>query len=55
MCPRDVNDGPGVAIMTEQRLIGVIVLDVADRRIDAVHLVVNPDKLGFHRPGPSNG
>jgi RNA polymerase sigma-70 factor (ECF subfamily) len=44
--PVDVNGGPGALLLDgQQRLIGVWALDVADRRIRSISVVVNPDKL----------
>ncbi|MFY1692084.1 RNA polymerase sigma-70 factor [Plantactinospora sp. WMMB782] len=43
----EVNGQPGgLALDDQDRLVGVVGLDVADGRIRAIHSVVNPDKLG---------
>jgi RNA polymerase sigma-70 factor (ECF subfamily) len=42
----DVNGQPGaVALDSEDRLVGVVALDVADGQIQTIHAIVNPDKL----------
>jgi RNA polymerase sigma-70 factor (ECF subfamily) len=44
--PVDVNGGPGALLLDgQQRLIGVWALDVADRQIISISVIVNPDKL----------
>lgn len=44
--PVEVNGGPGALFLdAEERLIGVIALDIADGQITSVSSVVNPDKL----------
>jgi RNA polymerase sigma-70 factor (TIGR02957 family) len=44
--PVEVNGQPGaIALDAEQKIISVLVLDIADGRIQAVSSVVNPDKL----------
>jgi hypothetical protein len=41
-----VNGQPGVmAIDAQDRLVGVMALDIADNRIRTIHSIVNPDKL----------
>ena len=49
----EVNGQPGaLALDAEDRLVGVIALEVAEGRVQAVHAVVNPDKLQhFDRVG----
>jgi RNA polymerase sigma-70 factor (ECF subfamily) len=49
----EVNGQPGaLALDAEDRLVGVIALEVAEGRVQAVHTVVNPDKLQhFDRVG----
>jgi RNA polymerase sigma-70 factor (ECF subfamily) len=49
----EVNGQPGaLALDAEDRLVGVIALEVAEGRVRAVHAVVNPDKLQhFDRVG----
>jgi RNA polymerase sigma-70 factor (TIGR02957 family) len=42
----EVNGQPGgLAIDAQERVIGVMALDVAEGRIQAIHTVANPDKL----------
>src|SRR5262252_7665924 len=42
----EVNGGPGALFLDEQeRLIGVMALDVADGQITSISSIVNPDKL----------
>jgi RNA polymerase sigma-70 factor (TIGR02957 family) len=42
----DVNGQPGAVVIDAQdRLVGVMGLDIADSRIQAIHSVANPDKL----------
>jgi RNA polymerase sigma-70 factor (ECF subfamily) len=44
--PVEVNGGPGAFILDgEQRLIGVMALDIADGQVTSISTVVNPDKL----------
>ena len=44
--PREVNGQPGALILDpEGRLLGVMILDIAEGRIQAVSSIVNPDKL----------
>lgn len=43
--PALVNGQPGAVARHDGRVVGVFALDVADGRIQAVRLVVNPDKL----------
>lgn len=40
-----INGGPGIVGYVEGRPMSVVTLDVADGRIRAVHIVVNPEKL----------
>ncbi|MGH8792740.1 MAG: RNA polymerase sigma-70 factor [Stackebrandtia sp.] len=47
----DVNGVPGVAAWHTGGLLGLISVDVADDRINAVHIVVNPDKLQAWKEG----
>jgi RNA polymerase sigma-70 factor (ECF subfamily) len=49
----EVNGQPGaLALDAEDRLVGVIALEVAEGRVQSVHTVVNPDKLQhFDRVG----
>jgi RNA polymerase sigma-70 factor (TIGR02957 family) len=43
----EVNGQPGaLAIDARDRLVGVIGLDIADGRIQTIHSIANPDKLG---------
>ncbi len=43
--PDWINGGPGVVGYVEGRPTSVVALDVADGRLRAVHIVVNPEKL----------
>jgi RNA polymerase sigma-70 factor (TIGR02957 family) len=43
----EVNGAPSVLGWLADALIGVLVLDVADERIAAMHILANPDKLEF--------
>jgi RNA polymerase sigma-70 factor (TIGR02957 family) len=44
--PVEVNDGPGALLLdAQQRLIGVMALDIAGGQIRSICSVVNPDKL----------
>ena len=43
----EVNGGPGALLFdAQERLIGVMALDVAGDQISSIHSIVNPDKLG---------
>ncbi|MBB5787808.1 RNA polymerase sigma factor SigJ [Jiangella mangrovi] len=43
---REINGQPGlVALDAQERLVGIMALDVADGEILAIHSVANPDKL----------
>ena len=49
--PVEVNGGPGALYLdAEERLIGVIALDIADGQITSISSVVNPDKLAHLGP-----
>jgi RNA polymerase sigma-70 factor (TIGR02957 family) len=49
--PVEVNGQPGaVTLDAEERVIGVLVFDIADDRIQAISSVVNPEKLGHLGP-----
>ena len=44
--PVEVNGGPGALFLDgQQRLIGVLALDVAGGQITSISSIVNPDKL----------
>jgi RNA polymerase sigma-70 factor (TIGR02957 family) len=44
--PVEVNDGPGALVLdAQQRLIGVMALDIAGGQIESISSIVNPDKL----------
>ena len=45
-----VNGGPGIVVGAGGRTATVLALDASDGRIQAVHIVVNPDKLGAVPP-----
>jgi RNA polymerase sigma-70 factor (ECF subfamily) len=50
----EVNGQPGALVYDAVgALVGVLVLDVADGRIQAVHAIVNPDKLRHLQPASS--
>ena len=49
--PAEVNGQPGALVLdTEEKILGVMVFDIADGRIQAVRSVVNPEKLGHVGP-----
>jgi RNA polymerase sigma-70 factor (TIGR02957 family) len=50
--PVEVNGQPGALAIdaVEDAILGVLVLDIADGRIQAINSVVNPDKLGHVGP-----
>jgi hypothetical protein len=42
----EVNGGPGALLLDgQQRLIGVLAIDIADGQIISISSIVNPDKL----------
>ena len=44
--PVEVNGGPGALFLDgQQRLIGVVALDIAGGVIASINSIVNPDKL----------
>jgi RNA polymerase sigma-70 factor (ECF subfamily) len=44
--PVEVNGGPGALYLDgDQRLLGVLALDVVDGQIRSINSIVNPDKL----------
>jgi RNA polymerase sigma-70 factor (ECF subfamily) len=44
--PVEVNGGPGALYLdAQQRLIGVVALEVAGGQITSIHAILNPDKL----------
>jgi RNA polymerase sigma-70 factor (ECF subfamily) len=44
--PVEVNGGPGALLLdAQQRLIGVVALDIAGGQITSISGIVNPDKL----------
>ncbi|HWF42666.1 MAG TPA: hypothetical protein VN683_11340, partial [Acidothermaceae bacterium] len=44
--PLDVNGEPGMIFTTDDDLIlGVLSIDIADGQVQAIHAVINPDKL----------
>ncbi len=45
-----VNGQPGVEYLSDGKLIGVMSLDIADGRIQAIRSIVNPEKLGHLGP-----
>jgi RNA polymerase sigma-70 factor (TIGR02957 family) len=49
--PVEINGGPGALIRDgEERLLGVLALDIADGLITSVRSIVNPDKLAHLGP-----
>jgi RNA polymerase sigma-70 factor (TIGR02957 family) len=49
--PVEVNGGPGTVFLDDQqRLIGVLALDIADHQITSISSIVSPDKLAHLRP-----
>ena len=48
--PVEVNGGPGALFLdAQQRLIGVLALDIAGGQITSISSIVNPDKLDAPR------
>ena len=47
-----INGGPGIVGYVDGRPLNVLTFDVADGRIQAVRIVLNPDKLGAVPPLP---
>jgi hypothetical protein len=46
MRPAEVNGGPGALYLDgEERLIGVLALDIAGGQVTGIGAIVNPDKL----------
>jgi RNA polymerase sigma-70 factor (ECF subfamily) len=46
VCPVEVNSGPGALCLdAQQRLIGVLALDIDGAHIRSIPAIVNPDKL----------
>lgn len=43
-----VNGEPGVRVMFESGLVGVIAVEIHNGRITHIHAIGNPDKLRFH-------
>ena len=49
--PVEVNGGPGALYLdAQQRLIGVVALEVAGGQITSIHAILNPDKLAHLGP-----
>jgi RNA polymerase sigma-70 factor (TIGR02957 family) len=49
--PVEINGGPGAFYLDgQERLVGVMALDIAGGRITSIRSVVNPDKLGHLGP-----
>jgi RNA polymerase sigma-70 factor (ECF subfamily) len=49
--PVEVNGGPGAVFVDgQQRLIGVLALEIADGQVTNINSIVNPDKLGHLGP-----
>jgi RNA polymerase sigma-70 factor (TIGR02957 family) len=54
--PVEVNNGPGALVLDgEQRLFGVIALDIESGQIRSINSIVNPDKLTHLGPGGDPG
>ena len=49
-----VDGGPSILVVSEDKYISALVLDVSERVIRTIHLVANPEKLagvrGFETP-----
>jgi hypothetical protein len=46
LLPVEVNGGPGALVLDgQQRLIGVLALDIAGGQITSISSIANPDKL----------
>jgi RNA polymerase sigma-70 factor, ECF subfamily len=45
--PAAINGQPGFVLFDQDRLDSVLALDVAPEGVRAVHIIVNPDKLGW--------
>jgi RNA polymerase sigma-70 factor (ECF subfamily) len=45
--PATINGQPGFVLFDQQRLDSVLVLDVAAEGVRGVHIIANPDKLGW--------
>jgi RNA polymerase sigma-70 factor (ECF subfamily) len=43
--PAEVNGGPGMVVVEDERLVAVWAFEISDGAIQAIHGVVNPDKL----------
>ena len=44
--PVEVNGGPGALLLDpQQRLLGVVALDIAGGQVTSISGIVNPDKL----------
>jgi Sigma-70, region 4 len=53
--PVDVNGGPGALLLdTQQRLIGVCALDIANGQITSINAIVNPEKLTTSSQSPTS-
>jgi RNA polymerase sigma-70 factor (ECF subfamily) len=46
-CVREVNGVPALLAWSGSALVGVLVPEIADRRVTAVRIVADPDKLRF--------
>jgi RNA polymerase sigma-70 factor (ECF subfamily) len=45
--PATINGQPGFVFFEQQRLDSVLALDIAEDGIRRVHIIANPDKLGW--------
>ncbi len=49
--PREINGGPGALFVdAEERVIGVMALEIGDGQVTLISSIVNPDKLGHLGP-----
>ena len=55
VAPTEVNGEPGVVTYVGGSPQSVLTFDVADGRIDAIYIVVNPEKLTKVPPRPGRG
>jgi len=53
LIPEPINGEPGVLVISDNKLVSVIALELADARITRIHGIGNPDKLtGLRAPQP---
>ncbi len=54
--PTEINGSPGALVLDgQQRLVGVVALDIADRQISSINSIVNPEKLAHLGPTANLG